>query len=331
VPDLRLHDIVNQIAPVASANDWFREYHRELSSPREIDKYDRYLADIFAFGGVSEIRGLKILEAGCGFGLSLVWSALRGGDAYGIDIYQPMIKTIDRYRQILPAELGSRIHAEGGDVAEMPFEDASFAVVVAIEAVSHYTELDAFMREAARVLQPGGVLIITDSNNALNPPTRRRKQEAYRTNELGPIVGPAAGVGVFTKPFVEKRQDLLREHFAFDDATVELLAERTSGLTRQRVLGAAELYSETGELPNSWFDPSNAPVDPESDTVIERLIDPYAMGRALRQAGFRRTRVQGYWGGASGKIHLRVANAALARLARLAIWSTPTFRIAAYR
>jgi len=112
---------------------------------------------------------------------------------------------------------------------------------------------------------------------------------------------------------------------------LELLAERTSGLTRQRVLGAAELYSETGELPNSWFDPSNAPVDPESDTVIERLIDPYAMGRALRQAGFRRTRVQGYWGGASGKIHLRVANAALARLARLAIWSTPTFRIAAYR
>ena len=48
------------------------------------------------------------------------------------------------------------------DAANLGFEDESFDVVMCVEAAFHFDTRDDFLREALRVLKPGGLLLMTD-------------------------------------------------------------------------------------------------------------------------------------------------------------------------
>jgi hypothetical protein len=63
---------------------------------------------------------------------------------------------------------------------------------------------------------------------------------------------------------------------------------------------------------------------------MERLFDPFELGRRIERHGFR-VKVRGYWGGASGRRSLRAANAMLAALTPITMRTARAFRIAAYK
>lgn len=48
--------------------------------------------------------------------------------------------------------------------APLPFRDASFDVVVSMEGIEHFENQTGFLRECARVLKPGGMLLLTTPN-----------------------------------------------------------------------------------------------------------------------------------------------------------------------
>ena len=49
-------------------------------------------------------------------------------------------------------------------ILDMPFEAASFDAVICVEALEHAVKVEEAIRELARVLRPGGTLVLIDKN-----------------------------------------------------------------------------------------------------------------------------------------------------------------------
>jgi SAM-dependent methyltransferase len=95
-------------------------------------------------------RGGRILDLGCGTGGVLQHLGAHG-DALGLDP-APEAARYCRRRGV-PMLLGSGL--------ELPFADASFDAVLALDVIEHVPDDVAMLREARRVLRPDGVLIVT--------------------------------------------------------------------------------------------------------------------------------------------------------------------------
>jgi SAM-dependent methyltransferase len=94
----------------------------------------------------------RVLDIGCGTGLNL--EELRGRGvrrAVGMDIAAAAL-THCRAR-------GLRVLVRG-DGGRLPFLDGSFDVVVALDLIEHIAEDESALREIARVLAPGGHVVI---------------------------------------------------------------------------------------------------------------------------------------------------------------------------
>ena len=100
------------------------------------------------FDGLVPVPGRCTLEVGCGEGRVARDLAERGHRVVGVD----SSPTLLRYaRQASPA--GRFVLA---DAAELPFPASSFDLVVAYNSLMDVEDMAATVREAARVLDPGG-------------------------------------------------------------------------------------------------------------------------------------------------------------------------------
>lgn len=111
------------------------------------------------FAGLKD--GMRVLDAGCGFGGTIASLNERfiGLDLVGLNI-DP--RQLERARAIVKARESNRIQFVQGDACELPFEDASFDAVTAVECVFHFPSRQKFLAEAMRVLKPGGRLTFSD-------------------------------------------------------------------------------------------------------------------------------------------------------------------------
>jgi SAM-dependent methyltransferase len=89
--------------------------------------------------------GRRTLDLGCGEGRVGAELARRGHRVVGVDSSPAMV-----------AMARERHEAVVADAADLPFEDGSFDLVVAYMSVMNLDDPEAGVREAARVLEPGG-------------------------------------------------------------------------------------------------------------------------------------------------------------------------------
>jgi ubiquinone/menaquinone biosynthesis C-methylase UbiE len=94
----------------------------------------------------------RVLDAGCGTGAALIPALRVAGDVVGVDLSPAML---ERAREEAP---GAELIV--GDVCALPFEDASFDVVLSAFVVFFPEDPAAALREAARVLRSEGRLVI---------------------------------------------------------------------------------------------------------------------------------------------------------------------------
>jgi SAM-dependent methyltransferase len=299
-------------------------YYGDLRQPRLLEKYVRYHEDMLHFAEFDP-EGKDVLDAGSGFGVVLVWLASRGARANGLEIVPWKVGDVLTYLPRLPADIRRRVAVRVGSAAEMPYEAATFDLVLAIEAVSHYLDYRKFLIEANRVLRPGGKLLIVDGNNGLNLSVRRHCRHIWALHERDTVDADDPWL------FVPKRQRVIEENFPqLDRELAHTLALETSGMVRGQIVEAVNAYLEGGELPDHRYQRGQLSVHPEDEMVMERLLNPFTLARELRSLGFS-VKVHGYWGGASGRPILRAANRVLARLSPLTIVTARSFRIVAVK
>lgn len=112
--------------------------------------------------------GERVLDAGCGVGGSSLWLATeRGAEVVGITLAarQAAMARDNAIRR----GVTDRVQFEVADFTATPFPDASFDVVWAVESMCHAPRKAAFYREAARLLRPGGRVVVADFVRAARP------------------------------------------------------------------------------------------------------------------------------------------------------------------
>jgi SAM-dependent methyltransferase len=108
-----------------------------------------------ARSGAAAARGAspaRILDAGCGSGRNMVELARRGA-VTGIELAAQSLQAA-RARDLGPVLPGSL-----GD--PLPFDDGAFDLAVALDVLEHVADDRGALRELARVVAPGGRLLVT--------------------------------------------------------------------------------------------------------------------------------------------------------------------------
>jgi 2-polyprenyl-6-hydroxyphenyl methylase/3-demethylubiquinone-9 3-methyltransferase len=109
------------------------------------------------------LKGVSLLDVGCGGGLLAEPLARLGALVTGLDASAEAIAEARRHAEIS----GLAIDYCVGSADEMASDVRRFDVVTALEIVEHVAELDVFVGALAQLVKPGGVLVFSTLNRTL--------------------------------------------------------------------------------------------------------------------------------------------------------------------
>lgn len=234
---------------------WNRHAQTQLDSHSGLPiSHDRLWT---ALGSKTDLRGLRVLEAGSGAGRFTEVLAASGADVVTFDF---SLAVDANARNQAPS---LRLHFFQGDIFNIPLEEASFDKVVCLGVVQHTPDPQAAFRSLSKYVRPGGQLVIDayarnfaallQWKYLLRPITRRmRKESLYRLVE------------VVTPPLVPLARILRKVAGRLGARLVPIVEYSHLGLSRElnvqwAILDTFDMYSPAHDHPQSlesvarWF------------------------------------------------------------------------------
>ena len=110
------------------------------------------------------LKGIRILDIGCGGGLVSEPMARLGADVTAVDASEQNIKTAMTHAE----EAGVSVDYRVG-TAEALLEDgtAPFDIVLNLEVVEHVADVDLYMKSCAAMVRPGGLMFVATINRTM--------------------------------------------------------------------------------------------------------------------------------------------------------------------
>lgn len=157
-----------------------------MDTPEEADGYDSmdhteanasFVERLLELGA----RG-RMLDIGTGPGVIplMVCERVPDSTVVGVDLARHMLDHAERHRAESP--VGGRVEFRLADAKGLDFEDGSFDAVFSNTILHHIPDPGPFLREAVRVLKPGGALLVRD---LYRPDTPARALELVREHAAG--------------------------------------------------------------------------------------------------------------------------------------------------
>ena len=126
----------------------------------DYDRFSRYMEsgarEFYERLGVSP--GCRLLDVGCGSGQLALMAAKDGMEVTGVDIAS---NSVERARERAQAE-GVQARFEEADAGALPFDDASFDVVVSLIGAMFAPRPDLVAKELLRVCKQGGTIALAN-------------------------------------------------------------------------------------------------------------------------------------------------------------------------
>jgi cyclopropane fatty-acyl-phospholipid synthase-like methyltransferase len=163
----------------------------------------------------------RVLDAGCGVsgpGIDMA-GGIEGVQVDGMTL-SPLQQRVAQGR-VSVARLDGRVRIHLGDYHELPFDDATFDVVMFLESAGYSHDQTALFREARRVLVPGGTLYVKDVFARDAPLSEQEQAEldefdrvyVYRTKTMRATAAAAAAAGLRDARHVDLSPWLTHEPF----------------------------------------------------------------------------------------------------------------------
>lgn len=175
---------------------------------------------------IRKAQAKKILELASGKGLNSLYLAHRNPkiDFVGIDL------TPEHVSMSLEKAKGlSNLTFQAGDFHKLHFEDSSFDLVFEMESICHSTDMEKALKEALRILKPGGHFVAIESFR--NPAWETFSDDLKNAAQISDVV---LGIG---NPWKVNEWQQLCEKIGFKVVeTEDLSPELMPNLLRQREL-----------------------------------------------------------------------------------------------
>lgn len=216
----------------------------------------------------------RALELGCGTGFFLL-NLMQGGVVTSgslTDLSPGMVDVAVRNGRSLGLEVDGRV----ADAESLPYEDASFDLVVGHAVLHHIPDLELAMREVLRVLKPGGRFAFCGE------PTQKGDFVARRLSRLTWwATGKVTHLPPLRERWAKPREELDASSAAAAlEAVVDLHVfdpGRLAALCMRA--GAIDVRTATDELTASWF---GWPV-----RTFEAAVKPGALGWSWAMFAYR--------------------------------------------
>jgi 2-polyprenyl-6-hydroxyphenyl methylase/3-demethylubiquinone-9 3-methyltransferase len=158
----KMKPLVNPSASAPGRDPFVDYYEKQSISAESMARFDGVyrLAQRFRSAQQLPTEALDVLDIGCNAGTQACMWAERGHVVHGLEINEPLLE-IARQRS---REQRHEIDFQVGTATRMPWPNATMDVCLMPELLEHIDDWRQCLREAGRVLRPGGTLYVSTTN-----------------------------------------------------------------------------------------------------------------------------------------------------------------------